>query len=129
MPEEMLLEEKMLEKKIWAVAGANEEPEKYGNKIYRKLLSRGYTVYPVNPKYEAIEGNRCYKDLSSLPQKPEVIDMVVSPKRGRPILEEAARLSIGFIWFQPGTYDDELLEFTKSLGLKYVLACVLVALR
>ncbi len=129
MPDEMMHEEKMLEKKTWAVIGANDDPEKFGNRIYKKLLSRGYTVYPVNPKYESLEGNPCYRDLSSLPQKPEVIDMVVSPKRGRPILEEAARLGIEYIWFQPGTYDDELLEFTKAKGLKYVLACVLVALR
>ena len=129
MPDEMMLEEKMLEKKTWAVIGANDDPEKFGNRIYKKLLSRGYTVYPVNPKYESLEGNPCYRELSSLPQKPEVIDMVVSPKRGRPILEEAARLGIEYIWFQPGTYDDELLEFTKAKGLKYVLACVLVALR
>lgn len=124
-----MLEEKMLEKKIWAVVGANDDPSKYGNMIYRKLLSRGYTVYPVNPKYETLEGNPCYKDLSSLPQKPEVIDMVVSPKRGRPILEEAARLGIENIWYQPGTYDEELLAYTSSIGLTYVLACVLVALR
>lgn len=124
-----MLEEQMLEKKIWAVVGANEDPEKYGNRIFRKLLSRGYKVYPVNPKYETIEGVPCYKDLSSIPEKPEVIDMVVSPKRGRPILEEAAQLGIRNIWFQPGTYDDELLEFAKSKGLTYVLACVLVALR
>jgi predicted CoA-binding protein len=129
MFEDMMLEEQLLEKKVWAVVGANEDPDKYGNMIFKKLLSRGYTVYPVNPKYESIEGNQCYKDLSSLPQKPEVIDMVVSPKRGRPVLEEAARLGIEYIWFQPGTYDDELLEYTKSLGLQYVLACVLVALR
>jgi predicted CoA-binding protein len=129
MSEEMMLEERMLGKKVWAVVGANDDPEKFGYKIYRKLLSRGYEVYPVNPKYESIEGNKCYMDLSSLPQKPEVIDMVVSPKRGRPIIEEAARLGVEYIWFQPGTYDDELLEYTRSLGLKYVPACVLVALR
>lgn len=128
MPEGIMLKKKMLKKTIWAVAGANEDPGKFGNRIYKKLRSRGYTVYPVNPKYESIEGNQCYKDLSSLPQKPEVIDMVVSPKRGRPILEEAARLGVEYVWFQPGTYDDELLEITKAKGLKYVLACVLVEL-
>jgi predicted CoA-binding protein len=129
MPDEMMSEEKMLEKKVWAVVGANEDPEKFGNRIFKKLLSRGYTVYPVNAKYESLEGNTCYKDLSSLPEKPEVIDMVVSPKRGRPVLEEAASLGVEYVWFQPGTYDDELLKFTQDKGLKYVLACVLVALR
>jgi predicted CoA-binding protein len=123
------MEEKMLEKKIWAVVGANEDPAKYGYKIFKKLLSSGYRVYPVNPNYESVEGHPCYKDLSSLPEKPEVIDMVVSPKRGKPILEEAASLGIQNIWFQPGTYDDDLLEFAASKGLTAVQACVLVALQ
>jgi predicted CoA-binding protein len=124
-----MIEEMMLEKKVWAVVGANEDPGKYGNMIFRKLLSRGYEVYPVNPKYESVEGRKCYPDLSSLPEKPEVIDMVVSPKRGRPIVEEAARLGIENIWLQPGTHDDELMELIESKGLTAVQACVLVALR
>lgn len=55
-----MLEEKMLEKKIWAVVGANQDPEKYGNMIYRKLKTRGYDVYAVNPMYETVEGDKCF---------------------------------------------------------------------
>lgn len=124
-----MLEEKMLEKKIWAVVGANQDQDKYGNMIYRKLKLRGYEVYAVNPMYETIEGDICYKDLSSLPKLPEVIDMVVSPKRGKPVLEEAARLGVSYIWLQPGTYDDELMKLIGELGLEAVQACVLVATR
>lgn len=124
-----MLEEMMLDKKIWAVVGANDNPEKYGNMIYKKLKSRGYKVYAVNPNYETLEGDPCYKDLSSLPEVPEVIDMVVSPKRGKPVIEEAAKLGIKNIWLQPGTYDDELLAMISDKGLTGVKACVLVALR
>ena len=124
-----MLEEMMMEKKIWAVVGANERPDKYGNMIYKKLKSRGYTVYPVSPNYETIDGDICYRDLSSLPQLPEVIDMVVSPKIGKTVVEEAARLGIKNIWLQPGTYDDELLDMIEKNGLTGVKACILVALR
>lgn len=123
-----MLEEMMLGKKVWAVVGANDNPDKYGNRIYKKLKSRGYKVYPVSPNYETIEGDRCYKDLSSLPEVPEVIDMVISPKRGKPVIEEAARLGIRNIWLQPGTYDDELLQMIKDHDLTGIQACVLVAL-
>jgi predicted CoA-binding protein len=122
-------EEAMLEKKVWAVVGANQDPEKYGNMIYKKLRTRGYRVYAVNPNYEVIEGDLCYKDLSSLPEVPEVIDMVVSPKRGRPVLEEAARLGVKDIWLQPGTYDEEIMNLINEKELNAVQACVLVALR
>ncbi|HHV28395.1 CoA-binding protein [Acetivibrio mesophilus] len=124
-----MLEEKMLEKKVWAVIGASDNPEKYGNKIYKKLKSKGYTVYPVNPNYETIEGDRCYSDLSSLPEVPEVIDMVVSPKRGKEVIEEASRLGVQNIWLQPGTHNNEIMELIDSKGLNAVQACVLVALR
>ncbi len=124
-----MLEEMMLEKKVWAVVGANTDSKKYGNMIYKKLKSRGYTVYPVNPGYEEVEGDKCYKDLSSLPEKPEVIDMVISPKRGSAVIEEAAQLGIQNIWLQPGTYNSELLGLIKEKGLTEVQACVLVALR
>jgi predicted CoA-binding protein len=119
------MQEEMLEKKVWAVVGANNDPNKYGNIIYKKLKFRGYEVYPVNPKYEEVEGDPCYRDLRSLPRKPEVINMVVSPKRGKAIIEEAAELGIKNIWLQPGTYDDELMELINNKGLVAVQACVL----
>lgn len=124
-----MLEEVMLGKKIWAVVGANQNSEKYGSIIYKRLKEKGYEVYPVNPLYETVDGDPCYKDLSSLPKLPEVIDLVVSAKRVKPFLEEAAKLGIKYIWFQPGTYDDEVLVLAESLGLETVQACVLVAAR
>ncbi len=122
-------EEEMLEKKVWAVVGANSKPEKFGNRIYKKLKAKGYKVYPVSPNYEEIEGDKCYKNLSDLPEIPEVIDMVVSPKRGMAVIEEAATLGIKNIWLQPGTYDGALLKLIEEKELNSVQACVLVALR
>ena len=124
-----MLEEMMLEKSIWAVSGANDNPDKFGNRIYKKLKSRGYKVYPVNPNYSEIDGDTCYKSLSALPEKPEVIDMVVSPRHGIAVIDEAAQLGIKNIWLQPGTYDDELLALISEKELTAVQACVLVALR
>ncbi|MCX8128583.1 MAG: CoA-binding protein [Clostridia bacterium] len=122
-------EEIMLEKKVWAVVGANDNPEKFGNRIYRKLKNKGYKVYPVNPNYEAVDGDKCYKSLSSLPEIPEVIDMVVAPKLGMGIIEEAAGLGVKNIWLQPGTHNSEVMKLIDEKGLVAVQACVLVALR
>jgi uncharacterized protein len=125
----VMTEEMMLDKKVWAVIGANDRPDKYGNMIYKKLKKHGYKVYPVSPNYEIIDGDKCYKDLTSLPEIPEVIDMVISPKRGMAVIEEAAKLNIKNIWLQPGTYNDELMNLIEQNELTAVKACVLVALR
>ena len=124
-----MLEEKMMEKKVWAVVGANNDSSKHANMIYLKLRGRGYTTYAVNPKYEEVEGDKCYADLSSLPEKPDVIEIVVAPKNGKKYVEEAKKLGLDNFWLQPGTYDDEFIELLEQNGLKYVKACILVALR
>ncbi len=122
-------EEMMLEKKVWAVVGATENPEKYGNRIYKKLMAKGYKVYLVNPNYETIDGIKCYKNLSEIPEVPEVIDMVVAPRHGMKTIEEAAELGVKNIWLQPGTHNDEIMNLIKEKELNAVQACILVALR
>ncbi|HHV65469.1 MAG TPA: CoA-binding protein [Peptococcaceae bacterium] len=117
----------MLEKMIWAVVGVSPNPQKYGYKVYQKLKKCGYKVYAVNPFYENIEEDKCYKDLSSLPEIPQVVNMVISAKKGKAVIEEAAKLGIKYVWFQPGSCDKELLELTGKLGMESVQACVLVS--
>ncbi|MCK9251507.1 MAG: CoA-binding protein [Clostridiales bacterium] len=124
-----MLEEEMLAQKAWAVVGANQNPEKYGHIIYAKLKRKGYRVYAVNPRYESIDGEPCYAALSDLPERVAVVNMVVAPKAGRAYIEEAAQLGVPYVWFQPGTFSDELGLLADRLGLKYVQACALVATR
>ena len=44
-----LIKEFMAQKRF-AVVGATTDAKKYGNEIFRNLISRGYEVYPVNPR-------------------------------------------------------------------------------
>lgn len=118
--------EQAMELNTWAVVGASDNPEKYGYKIYRKLKQLGYKVFAVNPNYETLQGDRCYPDLSSLPEVPDVVNMVVAPKHGMKTVEEAANLSVKYIWFQPGTVNDELLKLAADKGIDTIQACILV---
>jgi len=52
-----LIKEFMARKKF-AVVGASDNAEKYGNQILKNLKNRGYEVYPVNTKLKEIEGTR-----------------------------------------------------------------------
>jgi predicted CoA-binding protein len=122
-----MFKKNMLHKKVWAVIGVGKDTEKFGNKIYKRLKHKGYRVYAINPLFEIIEGDKCYKDLSSLPEIPEVINMVVSPERGKQVIEEAAKLGIKYVWFQPGSSDANLLALTAELGIESVQTCVLRA--
>lgn len=119
----------MLDKKVWAVIGVTPNKEKFGYKIYKKLKKHGYTVYAINPKYEEIEGDKVYTQLKDLPQKPDCISMVVPPKISKNMLEEIKNLEILYVWFQPGTFDEETIDIAESYNLKIVYYdCVLVDL-
>ncbi len=124
----MIQSEELLKMKVWAVVGAGTDRDKYGYKIYKRLKKHGYIVYPVNPGYTEIEGDPCYKSIKDLPQKPEVINMVVNPRIGVNVIEEAREIGVKYLWFQPGTFNSATEQACDTDTFEYVKDCVLVAL-
>ncbi|MGB9679338.1 MAG: CoA-binding protein [Thermoanaerobacteraceae bacterium] len=119
--------EEAMKRKVWAVVGATPRENKFGFQIYKNLKFNGYTAYAVNPRYKEVDGDICYESLSKLPVVPEVVDMVVSPSLGEPYVEEAAKLGVEIIWFQPGAESESLVEKAKNLGLKVVYnTCIMM---
>lgn len=113
--------------RVWAVVGASTSPAKWGYRIYVALKASGYRVYPVNPRAKAIDGDPCYPSLAALPETPGVVDVVVPPKLGLGVADEAAAAGIARIWFQPGAESAENIAHARALGLKTVAhACALV---
>lgn len=119
----------MLSRKVWAVVGATENQSKFGYKIFDKLRRFGYEVYPVNPVYSEVSGEKCYPALSALPVKPECISVVVGPDKSPEVVMQAKELGIQNIWFQPGTYTPDIIDQSETAGLNTVyMHCVLVEL-
>ena len=117
-------------KQVWAIVGASENTEKFGNRIYRNLKQAGYQVYGVNPNAETADGDPVYPTLADLPVKPDVVDVVVPSWVGRRIAEDAAREGIPTVWLQPGAESDELIAYAESLGLNVIHdACAMVEKR
>lgn len=124
-----MIKKEMLDKRVWAVVGATPNREKYGYKIWKKLLDHGYETYGINPKYDYIQEEKIYTSLKEVPKKIDVIDLVVPPKVSLKTLEEAKELDIDYIWFQPGTYDDKVIEKATELGFKILYnECILATL-
>lgn len=117
----------MLNKNIWAVIGAHANPERFGFKLLHRLKVLGYTVYPVNPRFTEVDGLTCYPTLKDLPEVPEVLNMVVNPKHGCAVLEEAAELGINLVWCQPGSYDADIQQIADRLEQYVFQGCVLVS--
>lgn len=117
--------EEALNKKVWAVVGANTNKEKFGCKIYKRLLKEGYEVYPVNPGIEEIEGVKCYPSLAALPVIPDVVDVVVPVNIAVKTVKDAAELGIKVVWLQPGSDKPEVVSAAEEVGLEVIKDCVL----
>ncbi len=74
--------EEAVNSRVWAVVGASEDMSKWGSRIYRALKQSGYTGYPVNPEAATADGDPTYPTLLDLPEKPDVVDVVVPRSMG-----------------------------------------------
>ena len=115
------LKKQMLDMKSWVVVGVTANKDKYGYKIWKTLRQHDYNTFGVNPNYDEIEGEKIYHSLKDLPEKVQVLDMVVPPKIAIKTLEEAKESGIEYIFFQPGTYNKEVVAKAEELELKYLL--------
>jgi len=89
--------DKLLKPSSLAVVGASAKPEKVGNVILKNLKEGEFRLYPVNPKEKEILGLRCYPNLSSLPEVPDVAILAVSANTSLPITAECVRLGVPFV--------------------------------
>ena len=78
-----------------ALVGAS--PRNDTARMLRENIARvGGATRPfwVNPKYDEVDGARCYPDLASLPEVPDVVVAMVGPARAASIVREAAGLGV-----------------------------------
>tara|TARA_B100000700_G_C14896438_1_gene785233 strand:+ start:253 stop:630 length:378 start_codon:yes stop_codon:yes gene_type:complete len=110
-----------------AIIGASNNSSKYGYKIYKNLLLKGYDVTPINPKGVLIDGVETLPSIVKMSNKPDIIDFVVPPSIA---LSEAKSLEAnGFdnFWFQPGSESQELIEFLNTKNINYLVGeCIMV---
>lgn len=92
-----LVEEFLALKKI-AVVGVSDKRETGCNLNYQKFKSNGYQVFAVNPRMETFDGDACYPDLKSLPEKPDGVFILASPKVTDQIVQECVDLGVGHVW-------------------------------
>ena len=125
-----LIKEFKRKQNVFAVVGVSRNPAKYGHQVYKDLKEAGYVVYAVNPNIDEVLGDRCYHSLSELPEKPDVVDIVVPPKVTEKIVEECKELGIERVWMQPGSESVHAINFCEENDIKVVHdVCVMVKRR
>lgn len=113
--------------KVVAVIGASNNRAKFGNKAVRVYLSQGYTVIPVNPHEEQVEGLRAYPSVLDIPGPVDMASFYVPPDVGERVIEEVARKQIPEVWLNPGADSDRLVAKARQLNIQPIIACSIMA--
>ncbi|MCJ7725452.1 MAG: CoA-binding protein [Acidimicrobiia bacterium] len=110
-----------------AVIGANDDPAKYGGRIYRDLKAKGFKVFAVNPNRDTVDGDPSFKSLEDLPESPTIVNFVVPPQRTLRILQKCRELGLLDVWIQPGAESEEVISYLDEAGFNYLAnACIMV---
>jgi len=92
-----LVQDFLAQKKI-AVVGVSDKRETGCNAAYHRFKAAGYEVSAVNPRITTFEGELCYPDLKSIPEKPEAVFILTNPKVTEQVVQQCVDLGIKRVW-------------------------------
>ncbi|KAJ6557411.1 CoA binding domain-containing protein [Mycena vulgaris] len=99
----------------YAVVGASSNSSKNGFKALNWLVAQHKDVTPINLKADEIQGIKCVKALSDLPDPTHTsVSIVVPPKVTLDIVKQAKALGVFALWLQPGAEDDAVVEYIEA---------------
>ena len=113
---------------IVAVIGASRNRSKFGNKAVRAFAARGYTVIPIHPGEQQVEGLRAYRSVLEVPGSIDLATLYVPPHIGVGVLDDIAKKGITEVWLNPGADGPAVLARARELGLKTTQLCSILTI-
>jgi acyl-CoA synthetase (NDP forming) len=111
-----------------AIIGASSDRSKFGNKAVRAYRSKGFEVFPINPKEKVIEGLPCYPSILKTPKRPDMASLYLPPAIGIQVLDEIAKAGVKKVYINPGADSPELIAKARGLGLEPLMTCSILAI-
>jgi len=84
------------------------------------LQEHGYRIFPVNPAYDTILGEKCHKSLADIAEKVDVVDCFRRSEEIPALADEAAAIGARVLWMQLGVASAEGRRRAEAAGLEVV---------
>jgi uncharacterized protein len=85
---------------------------------YAGLKNKGKTAYAVDPSIEAIDGDKTYPDLGSLPAGVQAVVVEVPKEETRAWVEKAAALGVKDVWLHSNSDTPEAIAVAQQNGIR-----------
>jgi len=104
------------------VYGMSKNPKKPAHYVPLFLLSKGYTIIPINPNAAQIIGQRCYPHLRHVREKIDILQVFRPSEQVPSVMREAVarreeRRDISVVWLQEGIHNTEAKRIAEEAGI------------
>jgi predicted CoA-binding protein len=113
--------------KVVAVIGASSDRRKFGNRAVRAFLRQGYTVIPINPHEDQIEGLKTYPTILDVPGPIDMATFYLPPDIGERVIDDVAKKGVAEVWLNPGSESERLIQRARALHIEPIVACSIVS--
>ncbi|KXG86816.1 CoA-binding protein [Agrobacterium bohemicum] len=111
--------------KTIAVLGASPNAARPSHGVMKFLLSKGYSVFPVNPGQEGkqILGQPVYAKLADIPETIDMVDVFRAPENLPAVVDEVILMSPRpkVIWGQLSVRHDDAAAKAEAYGIEMVM--------
>jgi predicted CoA-binding protein len=84
------------------------------------MQEHGYRVIPVNPQYDSVLGEKCYKSLRDVPDPVDIVDCFRRSEEVPAIADEAIVIGAKVLWMQLGVENAPARAKAEAAGLQVV---------
>jgi predicted CoA-binding protein len=106
--------------KVIAVVGLSAQWHRPSYFAAAYMKEHGYRVIPVNPTYDSILGEKCYKRLADIPGKVDIVDCFRKSSEIPAIAEEAIAIGAKVLWMQLGVENAQARARAEEAGLEVI---------
>ena len=107
--------------KVIAVVGLSGDWFRPSYFAAKYMIEHGYSVIPVNPRYQEILGQKCYQSLRDIPGKVDIVDVFRRTGDVMPVAEDAIAIGAKVLWQQLGVKSMEAAAKADACGLETVM--------
>jgi acetyl coenzyme A synthetase (ADP forming)-like protein len=115
-----------------AIVGASRQKGKVGYEILANIMQGGYggKLFPINPNTDSIEGLKCFPDVKSIGQVPELVIIIVPAKYVPGVMEECVKVGVrsviiitaGFkeVGKEGRELEEQVVRIARRAGIRFI---------